>query len=264
MLKQLLMRAMGSERYLRYVIFPDRLYHSCRPFRTTGRDIIRRHLIRRGDVVLDVGANIGRFAGFAAGIVGRFGKVYCFEPVSMSSRVLKAMKRLRRLEQVVVVDSALSEEAGSSEIVIPLKDGWLPLLPVAHMGKDAGQDVIRETIHTQRLDEFARDIGLDRVDFIKCDTEGHEYQVFAGGVETLKRHRPSIFCEVNEGYMARHGLEASALFDLLGVLGYRSFLPTDQGRLLETDGYQGASDYVFVHPSRMDAGLTAIIANSDD
>ena len=263
MLKQLLMRAIGRDNYLRYIRFSDRLYHSCRPFRTTGRDILRRHLIQRGDVVLDVGANIGRFAGFAARIVGRLGKVYCFEPVGMSSRVLRAMIRLRRLEQVVVVDSALSEEAGSSEIVIPLRDGWLPMLPVAHMGQDAGQDVIRETIHTQRLDEFARDRGLDRVDFIKCDTEGHEYQVMAGGPETLSRHVPSIFCEVNEGYMARHGLAASALFDLLASVGYRSYLPTDHGKLQATDGYQGANDYVFVHPSRMDAGLGAITADSD-
>ena len=259
MLKSWLARAIGRDNYLRYIRFADRLYHSCRPFRTTGRDILRRHLIRRRDVVLDVGANIGRFAGFAAGIVGRLGKVYCFEPVSMSSRVLKAMKRLRRLEQVVVVDAALSREAGTSEIVIPLKDGWLPLLPVAHMGGDDDQAVIRETIHTLRLDDFAAEEGLERVDFIKCDTEGYEYHVMAGGMETLRRHSPSIFCEVNDCFFARHDLDPSALFELLASVGYRSYVPTDRGKLLVADGYQGPSDYVFVHPSRMDSGLAAIV-----
>lgn len=264
MLKRWFVRAIGRENYFRYFKFLDQLYHSCRPFRTRGKDILRRCLIRRGDTVLDVGANIGRFAGFAACLVGRSGKVYCFEPVTTASRVLKAMVALRRLRQVVVVETALSHQTGTADIAIPMRDGWMPMLPVAHMGDSTGQDALRDTIRTQRLDEFCSAERLDRIDFIKCDTEGHEYFVLAGGMEALARCRPSIFCEINKHFLARHGSDPSAIFGLLASLGYRSYLPSGQGKLLAVDGYREASDYVFIHPSRLNAWLSEVIVESDE
>ena len=49
--------------------------------------------------MLDVGANYGQFAAYAAKIIGSKGKVYCFEPLAYPLMVLKHMVYLRNLKQ---------------------------------------------------------------------------------------------------------------------------------------------------------------------
>lgn len=262
MLKKWFVRAIGPQNYIRYVKFIDHLYLSFLPFKPRGAELIKQYFIQPGDVVIDVGANIGRFTGFAAHLAGKTGKVYSFEPVVLGSRVLKAMVALRRLRQVVVVEMALSHEVGTEDIVIPLRDGWMPMLPIAHLGATTRQNVWRETIRTQRLDDFCAAEHVERVDFIKCDTEGHEYFVFKGGMNILAQYRPTVFCEIHEQYLARHNLTPSDVFELFTSSGYQSYLPVGQGKLLVVQGYQKPANYLFIHPSKQPDRFSQIAIES--
>jgi FkbM family methyltransferase len=259
MVKKLLVAVLGSEGYRKFVILPNKLYHSFLPFKFRGKDIFRRYLIPEGGVVLDIGANLGRFTGFAAPLVGRSGRVYSFEPVGMASGTLKRMVALRRLRQVVVAEVALSDKAGTSDITIPLKDRWKPSLQTAHLGGTPGANTMQVTVTLQRLDDYCAAENIERVDFIKCDTEGYEYHVFGGGLKTLARDKPHIFCEVERPYVERIGLQPDAVFERLGALGYRSYRYATGGKLVAVAGYQKRGDYFFLHPSRLDDRLSAII-----
>jgi FkbM family methyltransferase len=170
---------------------------------------------------------------------------------------------LRRLRQVVVVETALSDRTGTAAITIPLKDGWKPQLPIAYLGSPTSPNARQETIRVQRLDDFCVAEHIGRVDFIKCDTEGHEYFVFSGGLKTLARDHPSIFCEIAKPYLDRQKLDTSAVFELLTTLDYRSYLPTADGKLAPVEGYRNGADYFFLHPSKLHAKLARIILEPD-
>lgn len=256
MLKKHLVNAIGTHNYLKFVKPVSDLYHSaCVPFKSVGLEIIKHDLIPRGGTVLDIGANIGQFTAFAAPIVGPSGRVYGFEPVASAARTFQRMVALRRFHQVQIVNAALSCRAGTADIKIPLQDGWKPQVAIAHLSGVARADTRIEAVQVQTLDGFCKDAGVERVDFIKCDTEGHEFFVFSGGLDTLMTYRPGIFCEVVKSYLARSNLRPAALFGLLERLGYQSYLPTPEGNLVPVAGYQTRADYFFLHPARVSARL---------
>lgn len=260
MFKKWFVATIGKANYVKYVTFVTDIYQSaCIPFKAPGTNIIKQYLIPKDGIVMDIGANGGRFTTFAAPLVGKSGKVYSFEPVAAALKVLKQVVALRRLHQVVVVETALSNHTGKADMTIPLKDGWKPQVAIAYLGGCPQPDIQQETVRVQQLDEYCTAQNIERVDFIKCDTEGHEYFVFAGGLKTLTRDRPSIFCEIAQPYLARHKLDPSVVFETLKTLGYQCYLPTTRGKLVPVEGYQDGADYFFLHPSKLDEKLKLII-----
>lgn len=250
MLKDRLAGLIGRNNYVRYIMFLTKLYHAFRPFRHRAVRLMRERLLFPGAVVLDIGANIGAFTNMAARIIGPEGRIHSFEPVPMVLRVLKAMVRLKRLRQVIVVEAALSDRNGRETITVPLKDGWKPLLPIAHLGGGATENAMRIEIEVKRLDDYCEAMGLDRVDFIKCDTEGSEVAVFSGGLKCLERSRPVVICEVYKDYLARQKKDPVDLFGIFQSLGYRAWLINPGGDLTPVTGYVAPADYLFAHPSK--------------
>ena len=262
--KKGLIAAIGQANYIHYVTFVTDLYQSAYvPFKAAGAEIIKRYLIPRSGTVVDIGANAGRFTAFAAPLVGKSGRVYSFEPVPAALRVLRKTVALRRLPQVVVIEAALSNRTGTAVMTIPLKDGWKPQLPIAYLDGHPQPEAWQESVSVERLDDFCAAHRTGRIDFIKCDTEGHEYFVFAGGLKTLRRDRPSIFCEIAKPYLARHQLDPAAVFELLATLGYQAYLPTAQGKLTPVESYREAADYFFLHPLKLEAQLRQIILETE-
>ncbi len=265
MLKKWFIAAIGKPNYVKYVTFGTDIYQSaCVPFKAPGTEIIKRYLIPKDGTVLDIGANGGRFTTFATPLVGKGGKVYSFEPVAAAIKVLRQVVALRQLHQAVVVEAALSNHTGTANMTIPLKDGWKPQVAIAYIGKRAEPHTQQEAVRVEQLDAFCTTERIERIDFIKCDTEGHEYFVLAGGLNILKRDRPSIFCEIASSYLARYDLQPAILFDLLKTLGYRSYLPVPGGKLVAVDSYRYAADYFFLHPSKLTASLQEIIMEPEE
>ena len=251
MLKDRIVAAIGRDNYVRHVMGLTNLYRAFRPFRHPGARLMRRALIPRGGVVLDIGANIGRFTALAARAVGRSGRVYSFEPVPMVLRALHTMVRLRRLGQVTIVEIALGDRNGTATINIPLKDGWKPLVPIAHLSAAAEPSTLSLSIAVERLDDLCEARGIQHVDFIKCDTEGGEFAAFSGALNCLARDLPTVVCEISQEYLARQEVEPSAVFGIFTLLGYQCFLIDPDGTLTPVRGYDSPGDYLFVHPGTL-------------
>ena len=151
------------------------------------QNIIKR-FVRSGDNCLDVGANVGGVALALAKQVGPTGQVHCFEPgppfAERLRRNLEINPNLAR--RVSVHEVGLSNEAGtlrwSQDPEHPWNGGFVP------------RDVILD-LPVKTLDEFVRENRIDRVDFIKIDTEGMELEVLVGGRDTLLSHRPVLVLE---------------------------------------------------------------------
>ncbi len=253
MSKSILRQLIGTDNYMNSVGYLVRLYKSVfLRIAEPGVGLIER-FVPKGGVMFDIGANIGRFTTFAASLVGPEGRVYSFEPLVYPRRILTDMVKLRRLRQVEVVASALSDTRGEVAMTIPLKSDGKPQPSLAYISDVANGNGIRERVAVDTLDGFCADRCIEHVDFIKCDVEGFEFNVFAGGRATLERDRPGIYCEIDPGFHRRIGGDAARVFELLGELGYRPYLPDALGDLAEVDDWtrhDSKQDYFFLHSTK--------------
>ena len=172
-------------------------------------------LLRPGDVFVDAGANIGYFSLLAASRVGATGRVYAFEPDPDNFRLLEANARLNGMSGcVTAVQAALAETAGQG-LLYRSRDnlGDHRVFP----GDDA-----RDSLPVRQLRGSEYLAGrVDRIDLVKVDTQGSEYQVIAGLLPLLKElaARPRFIVELTPHALRQAGASGRALVELLGTLG---------------------------------------------
>jgi FkbM family methyltransferase len=177
-------------------------------------------LTKPGDTVLDIGANFGLFTRFLSESVGKDGRVFSFEPTSDMFGVLENNRARLRLENTSVFRTALSNRCGVSEMAIPIReDGSLNHYEASLVDTTGGDGkTLAVRVETRTLDDFCDDLGVEKIDFIKCDVEGHEIEVLEGARRTLAHHRPAMLMEVNEPLDA--GGHGSRVLELVRSLGY--------------------------------------------
>ena len=147
--------------------------------------------VNENGIALDIGANHGIYSKLLA---SKFGKVYSFEPHPDNVTKIKA----KVTEQNVQIEQKV---IGTSDGVIDLfvcsaNDGGHTIMEGLAKLKKWGHSV-NNTIQVQSitLDTFCKDI---KVDFIKCDIEGGEYEIFYHGQEILTRDYPTIVLETHQ------------------------------------------------------------------
>jgi FkbM family methyltransferase len=168
-------------------------------------------LVQRGERAIDIGANYGVYARALA----RLGAtVELFEPHPRCLDALGAWARGRR--SVRVHSCALSSEAGSATLAIPLGAGGIEHDAAASIEPIEGQECRRATVAVRTLDSFA----FSGVGFIKIDVEGHEAQVIAGARTTIGASRPALLVEIEQRHCARPIADTFARLAALGYAGY--------------------------------------------
>jgi FkbM family methyltransferase len=181
-------------------------------------------VVRPGMTVVDVGANVGYFTLLFASLVGPHGKVYAFEPIPRVRQALRRNVEMNRAQQVVIRPEALGNDSGESVM-------WEG--PSDHVGISSRRPipknrVAREwTVSTARLDELLSSEG--RVDLIKIDVEGFEFDVLKGSREILRKQHPSLIVEVTDQFLGERGYSARDLFSCLLELGYSASKITWRG-----------------------------------
>lgn len=200
---------------------------------------VLKSLLKPGDVVADIGANVGEYTWLLATIVGSGGCVYSFEPISDNYRILTDVVNKGCLSNVKTFRMALAAQAATCEMVIPPSTGFTGYY-LAHLAKegDAGP---REMVDVLTLDGVWKKHGMPRLDFIKCDVEGAELEVIRGGREIIATHLPGWLLEVSPR-------ASGEVFLLLREYGYQAFV--FKGKLMHTDTYRSGEflNYFFFHP----------------
>jgi FkbM family methyltransferase len=172
-------------------------------------------LLRPGDVFVDVGANIGYFSLLAAAVVGAQGAVFAFEPDAENCRLLRANAALNGLEErITAVEAALSEGDGQGRLYLSednLGDHQV------YAGDDKRSSVPITFYQGSRYLAGR----LQRLDLIKVDTQGSEYQVIAGLMPLLSelKSRPRIMIELTPHSLRQAGASGRELIELLATLG---------------------------------------------
>ena len=149
-----------------------------------------------GGTVLDVGANIGIFTLSAARKVGDGGRVFAIEPIARNVQSICAGVLGNGFRNVSVLPVAASGSFG----VVPIlrnanSSNGIVDTHVAPAMADA-------FVPAQRIDFLLQ--GLDRLDVIKIDIEGHEPIAWPGLEALVRKHRPIVFSEFNPVAIRNH------------------------------------------------------------
>lgn len=149
--------------------------------------------VKEGMNVLDVGANFGYYSVLLADLAGPTGHLTAFEPNPHAAAAVEASLSVNGFkDRSRVIRAAVSDQAGSVRFCIPHaepKNGH-----ILEPGADAPPDCDVTTVPTVCLDEICRD---QKIDFIKIDAEGGEYNIFKGMQQIVRRDRPKIVLEFN-------------------------------------------------------------------
>jgi FkbM family methyltransferase len=172
-----------------------------------------RKLVRPGDHVLDIGANIGFYAKILSRLTGATGKVYCFEPDTTNYRHL--CKNTKGLNNVVLFHQAVSDRTGT------LKVYRSKLLNVDHRTYPVNNYDSIEEIPAISIDQQIKQGVIKKVDLIKIDIQGYELIAFKGMQETLKNvPHLKIVAEYWPHGFNRAGSSALQFYDFFEQLGY--------------------------------------------
>ncbi|MDA0833993.1 MAG: FkbM family methyltransferase [Planctomycetota bacterium] len=194
-------------------------------------------------VVFDIGANAGSFAKEFCRIHDKSCQVYCFEPVAYTHSILSLV--MRYYSNSVVEKLALTERNGALDISIPVKSSGRMGVALSHFGDETRRDFVRESVSTMRLDDYVRDNGVERLDFIKCDVEGAELLVLQGATATIEKYKPTIYCELENDYTQRLGYDAGEAFSFLVDRGYRAYVNVEGKGFQSIGAYDHPADYLF-------------------
>ena len=185
---------------------------------------VMRSLVDEGDIVVDVGANVGWFTLLAASLVGEKGRVHAVEANAKNVALLHRSVRRNgfnervQIHPVAASDRAdtlvLAPQAGSNGIV---DEGWW----------FASQFDV-QLVHALALDELLG--SLDRLDLVKMDIEGGEYRALQGFRRLLERFRPHVLTEYSPALLQEVSkVDPSELLRFWDELGYhaRLLLPNE-------------------------------------
>ncbi|MDR1741014.1 MAG: FkbM family methyltransferase [Synergistaceae bacterium] len=140
--------------------------------------------VEPGDVVIDAGSWIGDFAAYAS-VKGA--NVYAFEPTAETFEYL--LKTAAMNPNIHPVMAGLGDVKTQSSFFAdknnPASSGNSALATRAGSGDE-------RTVSITTIDDFVRENGLTRVDFIKADIEGYERNMLMGARETLRRFAPKL------------------------------------------------------------------------
>jgi FkbM family methyltransferase len=178
-----------------------------------------RELVKPGQTVLDIGANIGFFAITMASLVGLTGRVFAFEPIDKNADLLQRSILENKYESRIKIERvAVGHSSQKASIVMPT---FSPNPVGAYLYADNAvllQHDIKE-VDMIALDHYPLS---HPVHFIKMDIEGAEPLALKGAVELLKTDRPTILSEIHPEQLRRvSGMTSGQFLSWMQDKGYR-------------------------------------------
>lgn len=194
-----------------------------------------KRTIKNGDIVLDIGANIGFYSKILSDLVGESGKVYSFEPDSINFNYF--LKNTNGIKNIISVNKAVADQTKA------LKLYTSKLLNVDHRTYKVDEYEKEITIDAVSIDDFVGD--KFKVDFIKMDIQGFEMSALRGMIKTISSiPQIKILMEVWPHGLHKAGTSFDELFSFFNMLELKIYSVNginltifNQNELIPNDGY---------------------------
>jgi FkbM family methyltransferase len=211
---QWVLRYVKKRYYLRFLGLSEQSYQP--------EFMVIKELVRAGETVIDIGANIGLFTYYLSRVVGSGGVVHSIEPIPLTSEILSNSVEKLGLLNVRLWRFAASDHNGTALMEIPRYTAQsTENFYRARIVSEVSEDVRRYCVDLRSLDSLP-DISDGRPSFIKIDVEGHELPVVKGAIRLISASKPSLLIEVS-GDLEDPISTAAELSRCLEKEGYRPY-----------------------------------------
>lgn len=186
-----------------------------------------KQLIKTGDVVLDIGANIGFHSFYFAELVGQYGKVIAFEPIVINYDTLQKNLNLNKFSQIIPINKALGNVNATMDIHID-----------SNVKNPGAFNLMEEGIKNTKIecikgDDYLEENKIKQINLIKIDVEGYELEVLKGLKKSILMFNPIIIFEYDRIYQSKLNNDPIEIFDFLGKYSYQFFKIDKHGKRVE-------------------------------
>lgn len=176
-----------------------------------------RSLVKPGNTVLDIGANIGFYTTVFSELVGANGKVFAFEPEPVNFKYLQ--QNCKILNNASLNNKAVSDTTGTLKIYLS------KMLNVDHRTYKIDEYSEIKEIDAVTVDDYLMYNGTPKIDFIKMDIQGFEMSALKGMLQTLKNNPGvQLISELWPYGLRKAGSSAVEMVELLHALGFKIYL----------------------------------------
>ena len=209
-----------------------------------------RYLVKPGDTVIDIGANVGVYSKILSELVGAEGHVYSIEPFPPTFEILCYNVRKLHLDNVEPVNVAVSDSEAVVTMAIPYDSSGAETHYRASIITDC-PEAKTETANVRAItldSRFLSETGI--ISFIKCDVEGHEPACIKGAAKFLARFQPAWLIEVS-GEPDDANSAAHSVFKILCDQGYSTWW-YDGSKLRKRRPGDKSTNYFFLKENHID------------
>jgi FkbM family methyltransferase len=196
---------------------------------------IIRDNIKEGDIVIDIGANIGYYTLIFAQLAGTTGKVFAFEPEPKNFELLQKNVKVNDYSNTINENYAVSDSNGNVSLFLA-KNGI-----VGHRISNFDINLNSILVKKITLDDYFTKLNLiDKINFVKIDVEGFEFGVLKGMTRIIEKSKNlKLFLEFNRVGIEAAGFDPKEILDFLYKNNFKIyFLNYNENSIKEADKNQ--------------------------
>ena len=199
--------------------------------------ILTKFTPKEGDIVVDIGAHIGRYTITSSKQVGNTGKVVAIEADPENFQLLKRNIALNKLTNVMPLNYAVFSERTKIKLYEQSASAKYNSIMLTRAAKTKNY----VEVNADTLDSILNLNGVNRVNWIKIDVEGAEFEVLKGSTKTLSGENTYLLIEI-------HNIEDPSHYDNIV-----NFLKDDNYEITFEQGYEASGEsHVIFHKKNKD------------
>lgn len=176
-----------------------------------------KKILKKGDIVIDIGANIGYYVILESKLVGHEGVVYAIEPVPLAVELLRRNCELNKCKNVKIYQLAIYNRSGKLTIYVPSKLNW-STINIENVKDIKRNSCIKIEVNALTLEDFIQKEKI-KPTLIRMDVEGAEFEILTSSEKLLRKlDNIMLFVEFHFNILGRD--KSMKLLRMLKLCGF--------------------------------------------